>query len=142
MKRLIIITVALLIVIGFFSNSYARRGRNYYKTYEIVDFRVDGIVLQDFEGTRFLVDKDKQGYKIGDQVRYDNVRNRLKKSPWQPGTVTKVTNRVISLRLSDGNKVDVNMKSSWQGQFKKGDTVSYNVSNGKLKRSNTMQIVE
>ena len=142
MKRLIILAVALLIVIGCFNNSYARRGRNYYKTYEIVEFKKAGIVIKDFEGTKFLIDKDSQGYKIGDRVRYDNVRNRLRKSPWQPATITKMTDRTISLRLSNGDKQDINMKSKYRGEYRKGDIVHYNASNGQLKRSSTMQIVE
>ncbi|MFC1827777.1 hypothetical protein ACFLZQ_07615 [Thermodesulfobacteriota bacterium] len=137
MKKLIIVAITSLVIFACFHNSYAR---TYYRTFEVAEIRSDGIVLKDFEGGRFLIDKDPQGLIVGDIVRYDTVRNRLRKSPWQPAKVTKMTDRTITLQLKNGEKVDVNMRSNYRGEFKKGDTVDYKASAGQIKKKNLMKL--
>ncbi|MGB3649200.1 MAG: hypothetical protein WA992_11795, partial [Desulfobulbales bacterium] len=72
MKKLTILTITLLIIFAGFSNSYAKTR---YGTYEVAEIQSGGIVLMDFEGATFLVEKDpskiKGGLKVGDSVRYD-----------------------------------------------------------------------
>jgi len=93
MKRLIIFLIPMLMVLALFQNSYAK---TYYRTFEVAEITGEGIVLKDFEGGRFLVEKDPGNLQVGDLVRYDTVRNRLKKSPWQPATRPAVV-RVLTL---------------------------------------------
>ena len=139
MKKLIILAILLLVVFAFFQNSYAK---TYYRTFEVAEIQSDGIVLKDYEGGRFLIQKDSSGLKVGDIVRYDTVRNRLKKSPWQPAKITKMTDRTITLRLNSGEKVDVNMRSTYRNEFKKGDQVEYKASAGQIKKSNLQKLEE
>jgi len=139
MKKLIILAILLLVVFAFFQNSYAK---TYYRTFEVAEIQSDGIVLKDYEGGRFLIQKDSSGLKVGDIVRYDTVRNRLKKSPWQPAKITKMTDRTITLRLNSGEKVDVNMRSTYRNEFKKGDQVEYKASAGQIKKSHLMKLEE
>ena len=136
MKKLTILTITLLIIFAGFSNSYAS---SRYRTYEVVEIQSGGIVLMDFEGKKFLVDKKphqiKGGpVKAGDTVSYDAIKNKMMKSPWQPATITKVSSNSISIELLNGGAVEVNMKRSYRDQFKKGDHVQYQASKGKLKK--------
>lgn len=137
MKRLLILAIPLLVVFACFQNSYAK---TYYRTFEVAEIQSDGIVLKDFEGGRFLLDKDPGGLKVGDTVRYDTVRNRLKKSPWQSAKITRMTDRTVTLRLNSGEKVDVNMRSSYRNEFKQGDQVKYKESSGQIKKSNLQKL--
>ena len=137
MKKLIILAIPLLVVFAFFQNSYAK---TYYRTFEVAEIQSDGIVLKDYEGGRFLIQKDSSGLKVGDIVRYDTVRNRLKKSPWQPAKITKMTDLTITLRLNSGEKTDVNMRSSYRNEFKQGDQVKYKESSGQIKKSNLQKL--
>ena len=139
MKKLILFAIPLLVVFTFFQNSYAK---TYYRTFEVAEIQSDGIVLKDYEGGRFLIQKDSSGLKVGDIVRYDTVRNRLKKSSWQPAKITKMTDRTITLRLNSGEKIDVNMRSTYRNEFKKGDQVEYKASAGQIKKSHLMKLEE
>ena len=133
MKKLLIFVISFLVIFALFQNSYAK---TYWRTFEVAEITSEGIVLQDFEGSRFLVNKDPSGYKVGDIVRYDTVKNRLKKSPWQPAEVIKMTDRTVTLQMNSGDKIDVNMRSSYRNEFAEGDQVNYNVSKGQIKKSN------
>jgi hypothetical protein len=137
MKKLVILAITLILVFAGFSNSHAKTR---YGTYEVAEIQSGGIVLMDFEGRRFLVEKDpsniKGGLKVGDSVRYDSAKNKLKKNPWQPGEITNMTDKTLTLQLNNGDTVNVGMKSKYQNEFKNGDQVNYNASKSQIKRSN------
>jgi len=139
MKKLIIIAFASLVIFACIQNSYAK---TYYRTFEVAEIQSNGLVLTDFEGNRYLVEKDPSGYEVGDMVRYDTVRNRLKKSPWQPATITRMTDSAITLNLRSGDKVDVNMRSKYRNEFNEGDQVSYNAAKGQIKKNNLQKLDE
>ena len=141
MKKLVILAIALLVVFAGFPNSYAK---TYYRTFEVAEITSEGIILKDFEGGRFLVEKDPStvsgGLNVGDSVRYDTVRKVLKKNPWQPAEITKMTDRTITLQLKNGKNVDVNMRSKYSNNFNKGDQVHYKASTGQIKESNLIEL--
>ena len=137
MKKLVILAIALLIIFAGFPNSYAK---TYYRTFEVVEITDQGIILKDFEGGRFLVEKDPGDLQVGDVVRYDTVRNRLKKSPWQPAKIVNMTDRTITLQLRSGDTVDVNMKAKYSNNFMKGNQIHYNASTGQIKKSNLEEL--
>ena len=134
MKKLVILAIALLVVFAGFPNSYAK---TYYRTFEVAEITSEGIILKDFEGGRFLVEKDPStvsgGLNVGDSVRYDTVRKVLKKNPWQPAEITKITDRTITLQLRNGDTVEMSMQSKYQGKFKQGDQIFYSASSKKIK---------
>ena len=134
MKKLVILAIALLVVFAGFPNSYAK---TYYRTFEVAEITSEGIVLKDFEGGKFLVEKDPSkisgGLKVGDSVRYDTVRKVLKKNAWQPAEITKITDRTITLQLRNGDTVEMSMQSKYQGKFKQGDQIFYSASSQKIK---------
>jgi hypothetical protein len=137
MKKLIFLAMALFFVFASLPNSYAK---TYYRTFEVAEILSDGIVLTDFEGGRYKVDKDpnsiKGGLKVGDSVRYDTVRNVLKKNPWQPATITKMDDRFITMQFKNGDTIDLVMQSKYQGKYKKGDQVFYKAASKQIKKSN------
>lgn len=135
MKKLIICAIPLLLLLAFYQNGYAR---TYYRTFEVVEITGEGFILQDFEGGRFLVGKDpgKFDIQVGDIVRYDTVRDRLKKSPWQPATILKMTDSTITIETRHEDSVDVNMRSKYRNEFKEGDHVQYNAAKGQLMKDN------
>ena len=137
MKKLIFLVIPLLIVFAAFQNSYAH---TYYRTYELTQIRSDGLVLMDFEGGRFLIDKDPGKLKVGDSVRYDSVRNVLRKKSWQPATVAVMGNNTITLKLNNGEKLDVNMRSQYRGKFNQGDQVFYKKSSRQIKKRNLQKL--
>lgn len=129
MKKLVILAITILVLFAGFPSSYAK---TYYRTFEVVEIQGDGVVLMDFEGGRFLVEKDPSkingGLKVGDSVRYNSARNVLKKNPLQPAKITKMADRTITLQLRSGEMVDVNIEkdsSTIKGGLKVGDSVSY-----------------
>ncbi len=139
MKNFILPAVALFLLFFSFQQSYAK---TYYRTFEVAEITGEGIVLKDFEGGRLLVNKDPSGLKTGDSVRYDTVRNVLKKNPWQPATVTKMGNNSVTLKLNSGEKADVNMRSRYRDEFKEGDQVLYKASSGQIKKSNMQKLIK
>ena len=136
MKKIIVFAVALLIVFVCFNESYARRGKNFYETYDIIEINKDGIVIQDFEGVKFQINKDSEGYQVGDRVRYDNTRDRLKKAAWQPAKVIRITDRIITLQLNNSEIKEVNMRSGYRNEFPKGDSVKYKDSTEQIMEDN------
>lgn len=137
MKKLIIAVIASFVIFTCFQNSYAKR---YYRTFEVAEIQSNGLILEDFEGGRFQIDKDPGKLKVGDSVRYDPVRNRLKKNAWQPATVTKVGNNSITLKLNNGEKLDSKMQSKYRGKFDQGDQVFYKASSQQIKMSNLQEL--
>ena len=140
MKKLAIIAIALLIVFAGFSNSYAKTR---YRTYEVAEIQSGGIVLMDFEGIKFLVEKDaskiKGGLKVGDSVRYDARKNKLRKNAWQPATITKMDERTVTLQFKNGDTADVKTRSKYRKDLKTGDQVNYSVSKDQIKKSNEIK---
>jgi len=143
MKKLLILAIALIVVFTVFQNSYAK---TYWRTYEVVEIQSDGIVLKDFEGGRFLIQKDpnkiKGGLQVGDSVKYDSVKNRLKKNPWQPADITSMNNNTITLKLKNGENVDVKMQSKYRNDLNEGEQVYYNASKGQIKKSHLKELEE
>ena len=139
MKKLIFFVIPLLVVLAFFQNSYAR---SYYRSYEVAQIRSDGLVVRDFKGDFFLIKKDSGDIKVGDLVRYDSGRHRLKKSPWQLVKITEMTNRTITLKLNSGETQEVNMRNKYRGKFKQGDRVNYKKSSRQIKESKFQKLDE
>ena len=134
MKKLIIPAIALFVLFCSIPSSYAK---TYYSTFEVAEITSGGIVLKNSEGGKFLVEKDpstiKGGLNVGDSVRYDPVRNVLKKNVWQPAEITKMDDRTLTLQFNSGDTVDVSMQSKYRGKFKQGDQIFYNASSEKIK---------
>lgn len=139
MKKLLIFAISLVVIFVSFQNSYAK---TFWRTYEVAEITKEGLVLKDFEGQRFLVNKDPSGYKVGDVVRYDSVKDRLKMSAWQPATVLTISDSSVTMQLNNGDTVDVPMKSSYRDQFKEGDQVNYKAVTGQIKKSNLQPVDE
>ena len=129
MKKLTVLAVSLFMVFAFLQISYARQ---WYKTYEVKEFKENGIVIQDESGKTFLIEKDRDGLAVGDIVRYDAIRNILHKSPWQLAEVVEMTDSTITLKLANGNKLEVGMQNSYQGTFSPGEEVLFQESNGEI----------
>ncbi|KPK23269.1 MAG: hypothetical protein AMJ61_16010 [Desulfobacterales bacterium SG8_35_2] len=126
MKKLLI--PLLLFFTVFFSLSNAD-ARTYWRTFLVDEVTSQGIILRDFEGNRFLVDK-----------RYDTVKNKMKIHPWQPARITEIGNNSITLMLHNGETAEVNMKRGYREQFKKGDLVEYKASKGQIKKSHLQPV--
>ncbi len=134
MKKLIIPAIALFVLFCSIPNSYAK---TYYSTFEVAEITSGGIVLKNSEGGKFLVEKDpstiRGGLNVGDSVRYDPVRNVLKKNAWQPAEITKMDDRTLTLQFNSGDTVEINMQSKYRGKFKQRDQIFYNASSKKMK---------
>ncbi len=134
MKKLIIPAIALFVLFCSIPNSYAK---TYYSTFEVAEITSGGIVLKNSEGGKFLVEKDPStisgGLNVGDSVRYDPVRNVLKKNTWQPAEITKMDDRTLTLKFNSGDTDDVSKQSKYRGKFKQGDQIFYNASSDKIK---------
>ena len=66
----------------------------------------------------------------------------MRKNPWQPAEIIKMTDRIITVKLKNGDKVDVNMRSKYRSEFNKGDQVHYHASKGQIKKNNLQQLDE
>ncbi len=134
MKKLVIPAIALFVLFCSIPNSYAK---TYYRTFEVAEITGEGIILKDFEGGRFLVEKDPSkisgGLNVGDSVRYDPVKNVLKKNAWQPAEITKMDDRTLTLKFNSGDTVEMSIQSKYRGKFKQGDQILYNASSKKIK---------
>jgi hypothetical protein len=139
MNKLIILAIPLLIVLACFQNSYASTP---YRSYEVTQIRNEGIVVRDFKGYFYLIEKDAGDIKVGDHIRYDSGRHRLRKSPWQLATITEMTDRTIKLKLNSGEKLEINTRSKYRRKFNQGDQVFYKKSSGQIKKSNFEKIGE
>lgn len=139
MKKLLIFAIPLFIVLAFYQNGFTR---TYYRTFEVAEITSEGVILMDFEGGRFLVNKNPGNLQVGDYVRYDTVRNRLKKSPWQPATILSITDNSITLQTNSGEQVDINMRSKYRNQFSENEQVYYNAAKGQIKKSGLQKIDE
>jgi hypothetical protein len=133
MKNIILIpAIVILLLFCGLGSSY---GKTYYRTYEIVTISENSLVLVDNDGIQIEVNKDPKDYKVGYKVRYDNVRNILKKERWQDYTVIKLSNNSITLKHKNGDilKLKSGDLKTQISKFKKNDHVSYDSVGGHLK---------
>lgn len=124
MKRALIpVSVLLFLVFGLGSSL----GDTYWRTYEVVAKSADSLTLVDSDGTQVEVNKDPENYEVGYKVRYDDVRDVLKKDRWQDYTVRKVSSNSITLVHKSGDtlKLESGDLKTRIGKFKKDDKVSY-----------------
>ena len=122
-KALIPVSVLLFLVFGLGSSL----GDTYWRTYEVVAKSADSLTLVDSDGTQVEVNKDPENYGVGYRVRYDDVRDVLKKDRWQDYTVRKVSSNIITLVHKSGDTLKLesaDLKTHFN-KFKKGDMVSY-----------------
>ena len=114
-----------LFLLCFAGNSF---GETFWKTYEVVAISGNTLTLVDIEGTQVEVNnKDNIDITVGYRVRYDDVRDTLKKDRWQNYTVRKVSSSSITLEHKTGNTLTLasgDVKTQL-GKFKKGNMVSY-----------------
>ena len=129
MKKLTVLAVSLFMISAFLQISYARQ---WYKTYEVKEFKENGIVILDENGETFLIEKDRDGLAVGDIIRYDTVRNILHKSTWQLAEIVEITDSTITIKLTNGKKLEVEMRNSYQGQFSPGEEVLFQESDGEI----------
>jgi len=136
MKTLPLCAIPLLIMLAMFHNSYASSS---YLSYEVVEIRSEGLVVRDSKGTLSLIQKDPGDIKVGDIVRYDSIRNRLKKSTWQAAEIIKMTDRTITLQTGADQTAEINMRTKYRNEFKEGDQVKYNAAKGQITKSDLYQ---
>ena len=131
MKKLgiYIFVISVFVFIGFQSSNAAKD--DYYRTYEIIEITENGLTLQDSKGNTIEIDKDPKDYKVGYIVRYDKIRNRLRKNIWQKYKVTAMTRDTVTLQHKTGDTLTVD--GYYTGKYNVGDQVRYNSDRNKLK---------
>ena len=124
MKRLVIPVITMLFLFCTISSSF---GDTFWRTYEVVAISANSLTLVDSDGIQVEVNKDPKDYKVGYKVRYDDVRDVLKKDRWQDYTVRKVSSSSITLVHKTGDSLTLGSGDvkTQLGKFKKGDAVSY-----------------
>ncbi len=118
------LVMAILFLLCFAGSSF---GDTFWRTYEVAAISDSSLTLVDNDGTQIEVNKDPKGYKVGYKVRYDDVRDVLKKVRWQDYTVRKVSSSSITLDHKTGDALTLgsgDVKTQLD-KFKKGDAVSY-----------------
>ena len=132
MKTILIPTVVMLFLFCGLSSSY---GNTYFITYEVVAISDNSLMLVGNDGVQREVNKDPKDYKVGYKVRYDSIRDILRKARWQDYAVIKVSSNSITLKHKNGDilKLDSGDLKGHINKFKKGDTVSYDTVDGHLK---------
>jgi hypothetical protein len=124
MKKLMMPLLVCLFMFSFASTGF---GDTYWRTYEVVAISDNSLTLVDSDNTQIEVNKDPKDYKVGYKVRYDDVRDVLKKNRWQNYTVRKVSSSSITLVHKTGDTLTLGSGDvkTHLGKFKKGDTVRY-----------------
>ena len=124
MKRLIMPAIVMLFLFCSISSSFAD---TFWRTYEVVAISDNSLTLVDSDSIQIEVNKDPQDYTIGYNVRYDDVRDVLKKDRWQDYTVRKVSSSSITLEHKTGDTLTLESGDvkTHLGKFKKGDAVRY-----------------
>jgi hypothetical protein len=79
MKKFVMPVIAMLFQLCTISSSFAD---TFWRTYEVVAISDNSLTLVDSDGTQVEVNKDPKDYKVGYKVRYDDVRDVLKKDHW------------------------------------------------------------
>ena len=132
MKKLAILVMSLFMVLAFWQNSQARTP---YRSYQVSEFREEGIVVKDETGKLFIIKKDADDLKVGDIVRYDKVRDRMIKSPWQVAKIVEISNSTATIELKNGQNREVRMRSRYRGKFSQGEDVIFNESADQLEKT-------
>jgi len=128
MKKLaILFLVASLSILWGYQNSSARDN---FMTYEIIKISSNGLTLMDSSGNVIDVDKDPTGYKVGYNVRYDSIRNRLNEYRWQEYEVIDINDSSIKLRHETGDELSV--QGNYYGKYKVGDQVRFDAVGNKI----------
>jgi hypothetical protein len=125
MKRLVMPAIAMLFLFCTISSSF---GDTFWLTYEVVAISDNSLTLVDEDGNQVEVNnKDNVDVTVGYKVRYDNVREVLKKDRWQDYTVRKVSSSSITLDHKTGDTLTLGSGDvkTHLSDFKKGDAVSY-----------------
>jgi len=99
------------------------RGKNFYRTFEIIAISGTVLSLQDPDGNVIEVDKDPAGYKVGYKVRYDSVRKRLRPYRWQEYEVVAVSGDSMTLQHKTGDILSV--AGYYVNKYNIGDEVRY-----------------
>ena len=124
MKKIVMPAIAMLFLFCTISSSFAD---TFWRTYEIVAIYDNSLTLVDEDGIQVEVNKDPNDYQVGYKVRYDDVRDVLKKDRWQDYTVRKVSASSITLVHKTGDTLTLgsgDVKTNLS-KFKKGDAVRY-----------------
>jgi hypothetical protein len=132
MKIKLVPMLAIMFLLCTISTSF---GDTYWRTYEVLAKSDNSLILVNSAGGQIEVFKDPQDYKVGYKVRYDSVRNILKKYHWQDYTVRKVSSSSITLKHKTDDSLTLKsgeVKTHFN-KFKKGDAVSYDAANKHLK---------
>jgi hypothetical protein len=131
-KTILMSTIFILFLFYGMGSSY---GDMYYRTYEITAISGNSLTLVDKDGNQIVVNQDPGDYRVGYKVRYDNVRDILKIERWQDYTVLEISSDSITLLHKNGDKLELaaNELKTPISDFKKGDAVSYDSLDKKLK---------
>jgi hypothetical protein len=139
MKKLIFFILPLFMLPALFQNVYARSP---YISYEVVEIQQEGILAKDHKGKLHLIRKDPGDIKVGEIIRYDYIRDRLKKSPWQLAKIVEMTDSSITLQLKTGQNAKVNMRARYRTEFSQGEEVFYKETTNQLIKSNFAEVDE
>jgi hypothetical protein len=129
-------------------DSIRKRLRAYrWQDYKVSAISGDSITLQHKTGDALSVKGNYTGkYKIGDQVRYNSLDNKLlsdeNSGQWKQYTVVGASSNEIVIQSNDGQQVTLHMDNNlyperrgvYIGRYKVGDLVRYNASKVKLKK--------
>jgi len=133
MKKTILMSTILILFL--FCSLELSFGDTYYRTYEIAAISANSLTLVDEDGNQIVVNQAPKDFKVGYKVRYDNVRDILKKERWQDYTVLEIASDSITLLHKNGDKLKLesaDLKTPIS-DFKKGDAVSYDSIGKELK---------
>lgn len=75
MKRIFIIIAVTLLTITLSGTIYAK----YKKGYEVTNKTEDSVTIKGKKGDEITVQIKSKKYKVGDKVKYDAKKNRLRK---------------------------------------------------------------
>ena len=129
-------------------DSVRKRLRKYrWQEYEVIDITDDSITMRHKTGDILSVNGNfSREFKIGDQVRYDSVDQKLQlnenKGQWKQYHVSKASKDSITLISKTGQEVvlhlDNNIYKAPRGLFiaryKVGDQVRYNAATNQLRK--------
>ena len=121
MRRLLIPAIVILFLLTCISSSF---GRTFWRTYVVEEVTDNSLILKDiYTGGMVEAQKDPTGYKVGYRVRYDGVRDVLRKSQWQDYTVTGASDFSLTIEHKGGEILK--FEDGFEGKYKVGDKVSY-----------------
>ena len=105
------------------SGAERKKSTNFYRTFEIISITGNSLSLQDPDGNIIKVDKDPTGFKVGYNVRYDSVRNRLRAYRWQEYGIIAISGDSMTLQHKTGDTLSV--AGYYRGKYNIGDQVRY-----------------